>query len=124
MKEDIDRGIRDKDAHELHAAKQVFDGYPAITELGPWRLHAIVTGSVQGVFYRAYVHRVASFLKLTGWVRNKSDGTVEVLAEGTRPLLEELLEKLRHGPPFAKVDTITADWLRPTGEFAAFDIRV
>lgn len=124
MKEDIDRGIRDKDAQELHAARQVFDGYPAITELGPWRVHAIITGRVQGVFYRAYVHRVASSLKLTGWVRNTNDGTVEVLAEGTRPLLEELLDKLRQGPPLAKVDGIKTEWRRATGEYTAFDIRV
>ena len=124
VKANIDRSLRDREARGRKDAEQVFNGYHAITELGPWRLHAIVTGTVQGVFFRAYVHRVATFLKLTGWVRNTAGDKVEVVAEGTRPLLEELLDKLQKGPPSAQVEEVKPDWKRATGEFSAFDIRV
>lgn len=87
------------------------------------RLHAIVSGIVQGVNFRYYTSREAERLGVKGWVANREDGTVEVVAEGSRPDLERLQDWLRHGPPSAQVDYVQADWEQATGEFVSFRIR-
>lgn len=87
------------------------------------RLHAIVEGRVQGVSFRYYTTVTAHQLSLTGWVRNRTDGTVEVVAEGDKVHLSQLLEFLRQGPPAALVRDVRIDWAQATGEFAHFDIR-
>lgn len=87
------------------------------------RLHAIVQGIVQGVNFRYYTSRRAAELGLTGWVRNRPDGTVEVIAEGPKPALDALLRWLYTGPPSADVEHVTADWQVATGEFTDFRIR-
>lgn len=87
------------------------------------RLHAIVHGRVQGVSFRYYTQRRASELALTGYVRNLWDRTVEVVAEGPRPALEELLAFLRVGPRAAFVTQVDARWPMPTDEFHRFEVR-
>ncbi len=87
------------------------------------RLHAIVHGIVQGVNFRYYTRLRAEALGLSGWVANRSDGTVEVVAEGPRSAVEALLAFLRQGPPAARVDDVETYWERPTGEFRGFRIR-
>ncbi len=87
------------------------------------RLHAIVHGIVQGVNFRYYTRMRAQALGLSGWVANRADGTVEVVAEGPRPAVESLLDFLREGPPAARVDYVETRWERPTGEFRGFHIR-
>jgi acylphosphatase len=89
----------------------------------PVRLHAIVYGIVQGVNFRYYTRLRAEALGLSGWVANRSDGTVEVVAEGPRPAVEALLDFLRQGPPAARVDYVETYWEKPTGEFRGFRIR-
>ncbi|GAP11274.1 acylphosphatases [Bellilinea caldifistulae] len=89
----------------------------------PSRLHAIVEGRVQGVGFRMFVLETARNLNLTGWVRNRWNGDVEVLAEGPRSALENLLSKLRVGPPAAHVTGVHFEWQQPTGEFKRFDVR-
>ncbi|WP_448590590.1 acylphosphatase [Thermoflexus hugenholtzii] len=89
----------------------------------PVRLHAIVHGIVQGVNFRYYTRLRAEALGLSGWVANRSDGTVEVVAEGPRPAVEALLDFLRQGPPAARVDYVETYWEKPTGEFRGFRIR-
>jgi len=86
-------------------------------------LHAIVKGLVQGVGYRFFVIRRAELLGLTGWVKNLPDGTVEVVAEGDRELLEELIKELWKGPSAAQVTDVVVNWERYTGEFKNFDVR-
>ncbi len=86
------------------------------------RLFAIVSGRVQMVMFRDFTQRKGSSLKLTGQVRNLADGTVEVLAEGSRASLEELLAKLHKGPLLAHVEGVTASWLPATKEFTKFKI--
>ncbi len=86
------------------------------------RLRAIVGGLVQGVSFRAATRREALRLGLTGWVRNRPDGSVELVAQGERPALEALLAWLQHGPPAARVDGVEARWDAATGEFSSFDI--
>ena len=88
------------------------------------RLLTLVQGRVQGVYYRDFTQTHAQRLGLVGWVRNLSDGkTVEVLAEGPRPALEQLLAHLRQGPPGAYVAQVDAEWEAPTREFGSFRVR-
>ena len=87
------------------------------------RYHVWVSGRVQGVFFRGQTEQWAVAKGLRGWVRNRADGRVEVLAEGERGDLEALLDLLRQGPPFARVDAAEARWLEYAGEFDSFRVR-
>jgi acylphosphatase len=87
------------------------------------RLQAIVHGRVQGVSFRYYTQRRADELGLTGYVRNLWNGTVEVVAEGRREVLEELLAFLHVGPRAAFVTQVDAEWPGPTGAFTRFEVR-
>ena len=88
------------------------------------RLHAIVEGHVQGVGFRAFVLDHALELDLTGWVRNRWDGTVEVMAEGPKMELEKLLAALRRGPRSYTTSGVSPEWLNATGEFMRFQVRM
>jgi acylphosphatase len=66
----------------------------------------VVTGRVQGVGFRWFVEREAATLGITGWVRNREDGRVEVVASGTREQLAALHGRLREGPRAARVDEV------------------
>lgn len=87
------------------------------------QLHAIVHGYVQGVSFRWHTRHRARILGLTGWVRNRPDGTVEVVAEGPRNALEELLAFLRVGPSLAHVERVDVEWLPATGAYHSFEVR-
>jgi acylphosphatase len=87
------------------------------------RLHAIVEGRVQGVSFRYYTARRARELGLGGYVRNLWDGTVEVVAEGPRAAVDELLAFLRVGPRAAFVTQVDTRWPAPIGEFDRFEVR-
>jgi acylphosphatase len=84
------------------------------------RVHLRIYGQVQGVFFRASTEAEARRLGLTGWVRNRPDGSVEVVAEGPKAKLEELLAWCRHGPPRAQVDRVEVEWGEAGGEFSGF----
>ncbi|MHA1145928.1 MAG: acylphosphatase [Candidatus Helarchaeota archaeon] len=85
------------------------------------RLHVIVYGKVQGVFFRHNTKRFAMSLKdVTGWVRNNWDGTVEVVAEGPEKSLRKLLDFLRRGPRYARVTHVENRWEEYKGEFDKF----
>jgi len=87
------------------------------------RLHAIVEGYVQGVGFRQTTLYRARRLGLTGWVRNRADGSVEAVAEGLRDDLEVFLNYLYTGPQEAEVAHVRAEWLAATGEFPDFRIH-
>ncbi len=87
------------------------------------RVHVLIAGRVQGVCFRGQTERWALGSGLTGWVRNRSDGRVEVVAEGERGALESLVELLRKGPSFGRVDSVDVRWTDFTGEFDSFRIR-
>jgi acylphosphatase len=87
------------------------------------RLHAIVQGLVQGVGFRYFVLDRAADFGLTGWVRNRWDGSVEVTAEGARPGLEALLNALYRGPRNADVRGVQPEWLPASGEFSDFSLK-
>ena len=87
------------------------------------RLEALVHGRVQGVNFRFYTQRRAMELGLSGYVRNRWDGTVQVVAEGQRAELEELLAFLRIGPRAALVTEVNTRWPAPTSDFDRFEVR-
>jgi acylphosphatase len=88
------------------------------------RLHAVVHGRVQGVGYRAFAARSARQIGLTGWVRNRFNGTVETIAEGERSQLEQYLRDLHRGPGPSNVSQVDADWEPGTMEFDQFKVRM
>lgn len=94
-----------------------------ITQKPLARLHAVVSGRVQGVNFRMFVQETASRLALTGWVRNLYTGEVEVVAEGRRADLENLLVALHRGPRSAYVTEVKNHWLSASGEFTTFQVR-
>lgn len=87
------------------------------------RLHATVHGRVQGVSFRYNTVLKANEFGVRGWVRNRADGSVEVVAEGSRPALERLLAWLHEGSLGARVTDVEASWWAATGEFGNFSIR-
>lgn len=89
----------------------------------PEQLHAVVYGRVQGVNFRAATQREAERLGLAGWVRNREDGAVELLAEGSRTALERLAAYLRRGPPSARVTRVDTEFGAARRESGRFEIR-
>jgi acylphosphatase len=86
------------------------------------RRRAIVTGGVQGVGFRWSARQTAQHLGVTGWARNRQDGSVEAEIEGPPEQVDEMLAWLRTGPPGAFVDSVTVTDAAPTGD-TAFRIR-
>jgi acylphosphatase len=80
------------------------------------RVRALVSGRVQGVWYRETCRREAERLGVAGWVRNRADGRVEIEAEGGRAAVDALLAWARQGPPRADVVTMTLEDTTPQGE--------
>ncbi len=87
------------------------------------RVWIIVSGRVQGVFFRQTAAEQARILGVTGWVRNLADGSVEVVGEGKRRHLELLLAWTHKGPPHARVDAVQAQWEPCQDEFLRFEVR-
>jgi len=86
------------------------------------RRRLTVEGYVQGVFFRACTQEKAQELQVSGWVRNRWDGTVEVLAEGEASRLAELIRWCHKGPPGASVTHVRVDEEPYQGEFRGFNI--
>ncbi len=80
------------------------------------RAHVRVTGRVQGVGFRFFATHQASRFNVTGWIRNKGDGSVELEAEASRDRVEEFLAEIGRGPRFGNVDDIEIDWIAPRGD--------
>lgn len=87
------------------------------------RVHLKLHGSVRDVGFRFFIQRKASALGLTGWVRNRPDGIVELVVEGDKTAVEHCIEDCRKGPLFARVEKVEVDWQKPTGEFTRFEVR-
>jgi acylphosphatase len=83
----------------------------------------MLTGRVQGVFFRRAAAEEARNLGIGGWARNLEDGSVEIVGEGRRRDLEALAAWAREGPPHARVDTIEVEWERYRDEFTQFKVR-
>ncbi len=87
------------------------------------RMHMVVKGIVQGVYYRYNTEKKANEYELTGWVRNVSDGSVEILCEGREENINRLVEWCKVGPRGAHVEKVHTEWGVYTGEFSRFEIR-
>ena len=86
------------------------------------RLEITVLGRVQGVAFRWYTQKQAQSLELTGWVRNRPDGSVQIMAEGSRPSLEAFCDWAIRGPDHARVDRHEIFWSEAAGKFLDFRI--
>lgn len=87
------------------------------------RVHLIVEGKVQGVFYRASARDTAVSLGLKGYVKNLPDGNVELVAEGLRGKLDQIIEWCKTGPADANVTEIRTTFSASIGEFDNFHIQ-
>jgi len=87
------------------------------------RLHARIYGYVQGVSFRYHTFRQAQSSHLVGFVRNRMDGSVEVVAEGRCEVVKQFLSWLHVGPSSAEVKRVDVQWEQPTGEFGRFEVR-
>jgi acylphosphatase len=87
------------------------------------RMHVVISGRVQGVFFRASTAEKADELGLTGWVKNTPDGSVEAVFEGEEGAVDEMLAWCHQGPPHAKVINVSATVEPFTGGFTEFSIR-
>ncbi|MGB7291259.1 MAG: acylphosphatase [Thermodesulfobacteriota bacterium] len=87
------------------------------------RVNIIVEGRVQGVFYRARTIEKARELQLNGWVKNRIDGTVEIVAEGNKQDLERLVDWSQHGPKHAHVTKVEVKWEPFVDEFTDFTVK-
>lgn len=86
------------------------------------RVHLIIEGRVQGVFFRDSTKRQARSLGVTGWVRNMRNGNVEVVAEGPEDRVRQLVDWCRRGPSAARVDRVQEDREAYGGEFDDFSV--
>ncbi len=87
------------------------------------RARAVVSGRVQGVFFRYTMCQEAERLKVNGWVANRWDGAVEMLMEGDKPAVESLITWCHHGPPGAAVRKVEVEWQEYKGDFSSFSVK-
>ncbi|MBW1904459.1 MAG: acylphosphatase [Deltaproteobacteria bacterium] len=94
--------------------------------MGQKRIHLVVRGRVQGVYFRATAQREARQHGLSGWVKNRPDGSVEIVAEGeeddVKDFLKDFLAWSHDGPSTARVDAVDVRWRSYTGEYTDFRI--
>jgi acylphosphatase len=85
-------------------------------------LSMTIFGRVQGVYFRKSTQEQAKERHITGWVRNRKDGTVEVLAQGQEETLLSFLKWCKKGPRFAKVERIEINWIEHEDTFSGFEV--
>ncbi len=86
------------------------------------RVHVVIFGRVQGVFFRLETKQIADSVNVSGWVKNNRDGTVEAVFEGEKEAVESVVKWCKKGPPHSRVsrvDLVTEDY---KGEYEGFDI--
>ncbi|RME77875.1 acylphosphatase [Candidatus Woesearchaeota archaeon] len=86
-------------------------------------LHVIIKGIVQGVSFRAALRDHAQSRRVTGWVRNNPDGSVEAVMQGEEEALQKLLLFCTIGPSGARVESVEKTWRTPTEQYETFEIR-
>lgn len=87
------------------------------------RMHIIASGSVQGVGFRWFVQRTGSIMELNGWVKNLTNGNVEIEVEGENETVQEFVQKIRGGHPFAKVKELKINSIPINGKDTDFNIK-
>jgi acylphosphatase len=91
-----------------------------VSEVGA---HIIARGLVQGVGFRWFVHKHAAGLDLRGQVKNLADDSVDIIVEGDRSLIEELIKIVKVGPRSAQVSDMVIEWQEPSGKYSGFIIK-
>ncbi len=86
-------------------------------------VHVIISGRVQGVWFRSDTKQKAEQLGITGWVRNTIGGNVEAIFEGEEDLVKEMIDWCHRGPPLAQVEHVEVKNQDPTNGFEGFSIR-
>ncbi len=86
------------------------------------KAHLRISGRVQGVCYRLETKHAAEKWGAYGWVKNRPDGTVEAVVEGSRQAVEALIAWCKSGPALARVDEVAVTWMPHGGEFQSFEI--
>ncbi|RLF42914.1 MAG: acylphosphatase [Thermoplasmata archaeon] len=84
--------------------------------------HVLISGKVQGVWFRANTKEKARQLNIKGWVRNLPDGRVEAVFQGEKEMVEEMIKWCYKGPPLAEVEDVEVEWKEPEEEFEDFSI--
>ena len=85
-------------------------------------VHVLISGRVQGVWFRASTKKKADELGIHGWVRNTSDGKVEAVFEGEKEKIDEMIKWCHIGPPLARVEKVEVEKQDPTNAFKEFSI--
>lgn len=88
------------------------------------RFRATIYGKVQGVGFRYFVLENSKLVNVTGWVRNRFNGTVEIVSEGKKSNLEEFLTILNQGSSSSNISKVEVEWLDTSNEFSSFKIRM
>ena len=84
--------------------------------------YVLISGKVQGVWFRANTKEKARQLNIKGWVRNLPDGRVEAVFQGEKEIVEEMIKWCYKGPPLAEVENVEVEWKEPEEEFEDFSI--
>ena len=87
------------------------------------KVHIIVSGRVQRVYFRGYTKDEAQKHNINGWVRNLPDGQVEAVFEGEKEDIDKLINRVSKGPSYSKVTSLDVDWLKFRDEFSNFQIH-
>jgi acylphosphatase len=87
------------------------------------KVHIIVSGRVQRVYFRGYTKNEAQKRNVNGWVRNLPDGRVEAVFEGEKEDIDDLIKSVNEGPSYAKVENLNIKWEDFKGEFTDFQIH-
>jgi len=87
------------------------------------RAYLLISGKVQGVFFRENTKNIAKNLGLTGWVKNLDNGQVEAVFEGEKEKIEEIINWAKKGPVLAKVKEVKIEWQDYQREFSDFEIK-
>jgi acylphosphatase len=87
------------------------------------RAHVLISGRVQGVFFRAYTQEAAWERGISGWAMNTRDGRVEAVLEGEKEKVEDMIRWCHQGSPMSRVTGVSVDWQEYTGEFDDFAVR-
>ncbi len=85
-------------------------------------IYCVVKGKVQRVGYRDFVEKKAQEFELTGWIKNKEDGSVEIVLQGFPEVLKHCIELLNQGSPLAQVEGLSVDWRTPEKQFTEFRV--
>jgi len=87
------------------------------------RVHIFISGTVQGVFFRSNIKKIANKLNLKGFVKNLPNGKVEAVFEGKEENINEILKFCKKGPSGAKIKKIEVKEEKVSNEFSSFEVR-